>query len=640
MHFELSHFLKYEHWTSGIELLEAQIDMSEHNAHFKTLACKLYKDSDNVLNTIKTKEFFEDFVSTGLFYGLEDIFKTHSYSIPKNGLGVRNFHFMSLPMRILYYAIGSYIIEITEEFMSFHEGTKVKKTISTYYGGKLITNNNKLVLNLDNLYFLKHYRDFKEELLDEARNNKPFIIRFDIENYFDNVNIRNLLDNIEKYIKPGVKLEKRYDEITKSTISTFLRYMLLGHDGLPQADNDIISSYLANLNLITLDYKIEGIIQKNKNTSTFNGRHKIVRYIDDIFIFLEPDILGDLSNPPLIKEELKQEAILLSNLISEQTFSNLGLRFNNKSQLFYLTSDKDREEFLDVIKKISIYNVDISNEKSVHRKYNTFIDSIHKFKDSNVKSNFTFNNLKEIEDGIKGIYDKNLRKYILKKERKRELRWLLRDINLHNTSYLSDEFNVILSIFETTKFRYKIHLKRNIQKTAIYYKNLLTFLLVNDFHDEELIEILHSSTPFGKIINYNDNISNNFESVGYFNISFDNFSRIKNQKRIIGQIHLRRLSEINKDYTVALSHLLNEVHVICESFDPNRRGNDYKAPNAIEYLFNKSVPKETIIGIQNLFDRRNKSPVSHADNNAIPVSKTEYFYYKNMVGNCIQHILT
>ena len=57
-----------------------------------------------------------------------------------------------------------------------------------------------------------------------------------------------------------------------------------------------------------------------------------------------------------------------------------------------------------------------------------------------------------------------------------------------------------------------------------------------------------------------------------------------------------------------------------------------------QVLREQRISHETHAQIRNLFDRRNKSPVSHADPIAWAVTKDEYMDYRSHVGNCLQHL--
>ena len=126
--------------------------------------------------------------------------------------------------------------------------------------------------------------------------------------------------------------------------------------------------------------------------------------------------------------------------------------------------------------------------------------------------------------------------------------------------------------------------------------------------------------------------------LGYYNLTVEQIFKIA-QPNVIKQIRLRVLCEQKGEYSVALNHLLNEIQAICRVLDEEAKSEDeYEAPKVTKFLKNQKVPHETHAQIWNLFDRRNKSPVSHPDPIAWAVTKDEYIKYHGHVGDCLQHL--
>ena len=109
---------------------------------------------------------------------------------------------------------------------------------------------------------------------------------------------------------------------------------------------------------------------------------------------------------------------------------------------------------------------------------------------------------------------------------------------------------------------------------------------------------------------------------------------------VIEQIRLRRFAERKQQHSVALNHLLNEIQAICFYLDKRPIvEKKYKAPKVLEFLNEMKVPYIISNEIKNLFDRRNKNLVSHADSIAWLVSQAEYEDYHKAVGKCLKYIL-
>ena len=114
--FHQDHFLTYDLWKEAIRLLNFQIDCQKDNRHFKTVSMIYYKMLNKYTSKMNCQSYFGEKISNNLFYGMENEFSIYSYTIPKPGLGLRNYKFFTYPMRVLYYTIGIYLMKISEEF--------------------------------------------------------------------------------------------------------------------------------------------------------------------------------------------------------------------------------------------------------------------------------------------------------------------------------------------------------------------------------------------------------------------------------------------------------------------------------------------------------------------------------------------
>ncbi|MEH2402554.1 hypothetical protein [Nostoc sp.] len=134
------------------------------------------------------------------------------------------------------------------------------------------------------------------------------------------------------------------------------------------------------------------------------------------------------------------------------------------------------------------------------------------------------------------------------------------------------------------------------------------------------------------------------DAPGYYQLSATQINILMGQPHIIEQIRLRVFNEKIGSYSVALNHLLNEIHGICMLIDKNNtnKNKDYNAEHAVKYLAFTGVPHDICIDTRNLFDRRNRNTVSHPgseQNIAWGVTKDEYTKYRNAVGQCLKIVL-
>ena len=98
----------------------------------------------------------------------------------------------------------------------------------------------------------------------------------------------------------------------------------------------------------------------------------------------------------------------------------------------------------------------------------------------------------------------------------------------------------------------------------------VTFLCQTDFDSRKLLKALRRNKLMRPIIDVYLRRESRSSSPGYFGIPFDKVLRLADRPRVIDQIKLRVSAERRGDYSVALNHLLNELHAICHEFDSRK----------------------------------------------------------------------
>ncbi len=164
-------------------------------------------------------------------------------------------------MQQLMYAFGLYFLRVSQQLIFDLRTSKIK----SFYGGDLKFNEStkKLVLNKNTTLYYSHYHNFKKELIKETKKseNKVFI-RLDIQNYFDNISISQLLELIERDVKSSDLKIYNFDTSTKEQIEFFYRFLSNGMDNIPQSDNNIISNFISHLYLSFGDLIVEDAINE------------------------------------------------------------------------------------------------------------------------------------------------------------------------------------------------------------------------------------------------------------------------------------------------------------------------------------------------------------------------------------------
>jgi hypothetical protein len=130
---------------------------------------------------------------------------------------------------------------------------------------------------------------------------------------------------------------------------------------------------------------------------------------------------------------------------------------------------------------------------------------------------------------------------------------------------------------------------------------------------------------------------------GYYGLQNSQLQKLSNLPDVIEQMRHRVFNERINSYSVALNHLLNELHGICYQIDGNGdKSKDYDANQVVQFLQAQGIPNSICIGVRRLFDRRNTNQVSHpgsANFLAWSVSQSEYWQYHRIVSECLDVLI-
>ena len=647
---QLGHFLDYHrHWLQGLELLKSQLDQLKEtkkrkpNPHFNTLDMYYYAKLEQSFAKFVDEDYFQSRIANNRFYGLSKEFEVVPYTIPKSHLGLRKYKFMTCPMRVLYYAIGVYLVELSQEYLDDYAS---HEQIHSRYGGKLNFNRKtgKLDRSLNSILYKKHYKKFGRQVTREieAGTDRTVVIRLDIENYFDEISIPRLLDLLQERIKPSIRKEMHFDETTQAQLVSFFEFVAGGTSGIPQQSNDVISSFIGHLFLAFGDSFLNDKVLLNNDSIEC---YSIIRYIDDINISITFN--EEPSNPrgeqSLVK--LRDKFNALAPCMSDCLYENLGLRLNPKTMIFRLMKADDRELLKQTLKRVSqgIEIPDEGNDEPAPNKLDKIFDALKELKTCNMAPHFQRTRGLNEEEPLKEAYSKRVQDML----EKPEIKSCLTKIFIGNGGFdfelvNADPMPIIILISKCDKvaeaFEEFLLSKKDLTSRDI---NLtLNYLRQKGFTHNKSLNLLNRDAQMKEIIEIFKSRGLKSKTLGYYGLTDKQTLKIT-QPNVMEQIRLRVLAEQKREYSVALNHLQNEIHAICDILDKEPRcANHYEAPEVSKFLRRRNVPHQTRTQIRNLFDRRNKSPVSHADPTARAVNKDEYEDYRCNVGKCMKHLLS
>ncbi|MEO0849187.1 MAG: AbiA family abortive infection protein [Cyanobacteria bacterium J06648_1] len=643
---QLGYFIDFALWQDALNLLRFQIEQKQSNRHFNTLSMFYYEKLNVSCLNYDSRHYFDVKIATSLFYGLKKEFAVLPYVIPKPGLGLRDCKFLTYPMRAVYYAVGLYLLKLSQEFVV--ETYKKIKTIESFYGGNITYKSDELQLNKKNIYYRNFHQEFRDLVKEETKSDteNKIVLKLDIENYFNELSILKLLNFLDRFIKPSIKAEMRFDTFAREQIICLFQFISYGKSGIPQSDNDILSSFIGYLYLIFGDLFIDDILVGYKNAI---DSHHIIRYNDDIYISITFKYNLEPQSQSFYIHSIAAQ-------IAEVLYSELGLKLNLKTKLYKLSQEEDKNELLKIIRKTSQSNdfivLERENDENDHQhetsvqspqeKLDLIFAELIKIKNSKPEDYFVRGDSTQ-EEIIQEVFDKGVANILDKPENKNKIRQIFEEFNFELVKVQPLEILIILLKDDVIANRFiKFCLNKDIITTGDA-DLIIKFLCQTGFKDDDLdlIEKLKQNIHMKDIVDIFLENKLNCRTPGYYNLSCIEMKSLSEMPDVIEQTRLRILNERSESFSVALNHLVNEIHAVCirqKQADKTK----FDVNGVVKFLQEKNVAHSIRIKVRNLFDRRNSNCVSHPGSNgghAWDVTKEEYLDYYEHVGKCLDSLL-
>ena len=622
----------------AVRLLEFQIQRrsKDGNRHYNTLSMYYYEKLGDSRGKIRSCEYYKNRISNGLFYGLEKEFFIIPYVIPKSGFGLRNYKFLSYPMRVLYYAVGLYLLRLSEEFITQY--IKRQSRIESRYGGGLYYLDDELVISRRNTYYMQYYKQFRNKIRKEAATHRErkVVVKLDIENYYDNISTNLLTSLLNGIIKDSIKTQICFDHSTIEQLQFFFDFLGAGEKGIPQFENDIISGFLGHLYLCFADLYIDADIRKNG--AQVIESHRILRYMDDTYIVIvfraesqEKDIQGFLSG--------------LFWRISDLLYYKLGLRLNPKADLFWLRDPEQRDALIKLLRKVSPeYHVSEAGDETIDNKMNNIFAEVEKLQDIGIEIFFQKADILQ-EEILKEVYDKRVEQMLARDDYSSRVDYYFDGFNFDLVKRVPQELVVVILKGEKTRLAFREYLL-NIPYVTISDANIIVkYLAQTGFEDHDIINLLRRNIHMNKIVDTLKCPVLDEISPGYYDVSVEGLCWLAGMPHVIDQIRLRRYYETVKSYSLALNHLVNELQAICRFWDVSYTGDSssYNAEAIQKFLEACDVDHGTRITVRNLFDRRNINPISHPSFHGgliLGIGKQEYERFRDAVAATVKEVLS
>jgi len=119
---------------------------------------------------------------------------------------------------------------------------------------------------------------------------------------------------------------------------------------------------------------------------------------------------------------------------------------------------------------------------------------------------------------------------------------------------------------------------------------MLTYLCQIDFTDADVLNLLEKYAPMGQIISKIMNSDLAHLQPGYYGLQNSQVQKLCSMAEVIEQVRHRVFNERIGSFSVALNHLLNELHGICYQIDGNgNKRKEYDANQVVQYLQAQSI---------------------------------------------------
>ncbi|MHB0858137.1 MAG: RNA-directed DNA polymerase [Anaerolineae bacterium] len=609
-------FLDYSLWEDACDLLALQRKQMDRNRHFHTLSMHYYRRLGELDQTVRSHDFYAGQVANGLFYGLSNTFWSQPYLVPKAGAGLRTYRLLSYPMRVLYYAASLYLLKLSQNLLQSY--IQDMGHLRAEYGGALRFRGGRLHATARTIYFLDYYRRFRSAVRREALERDPdkAVLCLDVSDYYDQLPVPNLLDQLDARVDADTKAALRYDAATREQLASIIAFVSGGRGGIPQCDNDITSSFVGHLFMTFADLCIDQVVRE---TGAPVESHALTRYVDDVYLSLTFAPSSDVAT----RERALQTLFLR---IADGLLQQLGIRLNeHKTRLYWLENSEDAEALQRSLHRVSPETIAAGETASgvPEEQVEAILSQLQALKTSPLDPSLRRPRVLDVEV-LKQAFDPRVSEALEHATYQARIRELFRDMRLDVIKAYPLAILVIVRKDPPTAARLRDELLRRQTLTTADIDLILRLLSQEGFQDEALLEKLREDPTMRPVME-------RVAPTGPLAQDTDYLGLTEEQALIVGGIpvateHLRRrvLREQSGAYGEALDHLLAEVRAVVRQV-----GSDDWQGEAPAAMDGSLEACEDLLSLY----RQGESGLPR------PVGREEYLRLRSQAGRCLQAVL-
>jgi AbiA family abortive infection protein len=626
-------------WVKSLDILEFQISEINKNRHYNKFSLFSYRNkSDTSRLLLASEDYFQSRVANNLFYGLEEEYKVIPYLLPKTGGSRRNSKYLSYPLQAIHNAIGVYLLNLTKGIQLRVD----KKHIFSLYGADLerFYEAKKPDKCSKALFYLPYYKRYQTRIhskIKEKGVEHRVGIYFDIKDFFDEMPIDNLLHFIDVYVEQDAKQRFSFDQVARAEIEKFYLYLQNGK-GIPQHEFNVFSQFVGNLYLQFANMKICDIAG---DYPEFINNYQIVQYVDDTWLFLD-------FNPSLPHAEREQIASEILERVIDDFINIYKLRLSPKTKIFWLNEKDAQSELASTISMTSLEYASVDEEgedsTSPNELLDRVFDTLQELKDVR-PSRAVFESFDHKTEILNNIYKKGVAEILNRPSSITRLEAIFKDFNFDLVKCSPLALCVLINKVQPASSRFRNYLLQKRHYSSYDIIVAFHYLSQRDFSDPDVLTRLGNAELGKQLISdfhLNDLPSN---QPGYFDLPYELIHHLHKQPEVIKQVGMRQIAERRCDYSASLSHLVNEFHAICYTFDPNaklERIKNYNQEDVSTFLQKISVPASDHQRLTSLYSGRHGNTISHAGSPDEPVQvifEHQYKDFRLLVGRYVRKIL-
>lgn len=620
----LGSFITASHVDKACKLLSHQINQVSHSYNVLDFILYSWERRNFLTNPVGThKELLEQ----DSIYNRSSCYVL-TYLYPKNIEGVRECGYLSFEVMISYYSLGFYIYDLISS--SNLSKRYSNKNYTSYYGYHLNFDQpekSKIYYQDDYLAFVNDTNNFVQETI--ASNGKVLAIKLDIQDFFDSIDHKKLLEIINELAPHFSKNKTKWNSEVSKAIEDYLFWISSKGAGLPVSSQNIVSNYLSHLYLIPLDDEIINIL-RFKNVQ----KYKCARYVDDLYILIEMTSAS-------VKRDANLFATEMRRLISSFLLTKLGLKLNNKKTLsFFIDDQRSATEFLLGEKLVSFGSLD---------KYFNF-SGLPDYRDRLLKELKSLNQ-QYLEEGkislsesakliINSVFEKRRKSCLEQNDFKEELDAIVKEMSTDaligtrkSLYYIFLKFDhgykriieYITSVFDTST-RFDAHKLRALEAivTDARYKG-------------ELDGYINAAVPLngGMMWLFQKMINKWQDRIEYRIVLVNN-----NCNEICSQVRLINLSYHKSEFAKVLNHIINLIQLMTcyVSTGGVALSDDYDRHKVLECL-RETISERELMLLNNCYELRNANGISHpvkdGDSTSRDLQRDDIHLHINNINNIL-----